>query len=134
MFRNCANLNRPITIQNGVTSVYGMFWNCTKFNQSVTIPASVNASDGLTLLFTNCTNMASNVYIRAKSVSFADRFLQGKNNSKRINIMVPRGSTTNTAVTRKDSYSVVGTPITWTKYTNYCYNSRYNIYIYWNQF
>ena len=59
--------------------------------------------------------------------------LSQKNNSKRINIIVPNGSTTNTTFAKANTQSCVGTTITWTtdSTNNRRYNTKYNIYIHW---
>lgn len=142
MFANCTKFNSSVTIPNSVTDARSMFYGCTNFSKNVEFPESVTQ---LHQAFEGCTNMSGNIIIRGRNIvsdSWAGsmpfyRLLVGKNNAKRVNIFVYNGSKTNnslysdsTAVT--GVHGLVGNSFSWTKSTNYYYNSKYNIYVYHN--
>jgi hypothetical protein len=83
-----------------------------------------------------CQNLAANssMYCYNPNINDFQSCFGLKNNSRRINVHVPAGSTTNTVASYNNTNSIVGKNITWTTNTsNKCYyNTAYNIYIYYD--
>ena len=77
--------------------------------------------------------MSGNINILSTKINNVRNMLYNKSNSKRINVFVPNGSTTNTCFSYTGTTSVVGGSITWTIDTenNCSYNTARNIYVYW---
>ena len=80
--------------------------------------------------YRSCKNLAGNAYFYSSKVSNVANCFSGKNNSRRLNIYVVSGSTTNTTVHITNKKSLVGVNIAWTDAGSYQYNTTYNIYIY----
>ena len=82
------------------------------------------------LTYRGCINLIGNAYFYSRIVNNSTSCFADKNNSKRLNIYVPAGSTTNTTVHYNNTRSLIGKNITWTDAGSYQYNTAYNIYIY----
>lgn len=152
MFYNCQNFNQPITLPNSVSTAHQALYNCRKFNQPVAIPDSVVNMDNflysgasfnrpITIgnnvvnayyAFYNCKMLSQNIIIHSNVLNNCKGMFGSKNNSKRLNIFVHAGSSTETKVKNATTNSVVGSALTWTAdaENNCCYNTAYNIYIY----
>lgn len=129
-FYLCSNFNQPVTLPSNITSLAQTFIHCNRFDQPVIIPNKVTS---LWNTFCNCPNM-QNITILSTNVNYLAGMVRNTNNSVRLNIHVPPGSTTNTTTAYTNTYSVIGNTITWTTDSaNKCrYNTTYNIYIYWD--
>lgn len=127
------NYNATVSIGANMTNCYGGFRNFKNFNKSVTLPLNVTNAQ---YMFENCYNMFANIYIQGDFTSTTPLtgFLYGKNstslwsNSKRLNIIT---SYQNTANQLKSCAIFGNTSGSWKNGTNYYYNSRYNVYIYY---
>jgi hypothetical protein len=81
--------------------------------------------------YMNCINLISgNHYWYSNNVSNVQNCFYGKNNSRRYNIYIPANSVTLNTCLIKNTKSLVGATITWTKASSYYYNTTRNIYIY----
>ena len=152
MFTNCYSFNQSVTIPASVTNLAYTFCDCNKFNQPVIIPDSVTTmcetfrncrnlnvpmsiGAGVTNLsgaFKNCSNFGSNVTVLSSGVTNIKNMFYGKNNSKRVNVFVPAGSTTNTTFNNvAPMFNVSSVTMTNDTANNCRYNTARNIYVYW---
>ena len=129
MFSGSTYFNQPVTIGSSVTDCSCMFYSTPFFDQSVTIPSSVT---DCSYMFYKCNSLSKDINIKGtayRSLNIS-RMLGEKNNSKRINVRF--NSVLNNRFNVTNSYSLVGSSITWTAMTNGFYNATYNIYCYYN--
>ena len=69
----------------------------------------------------------------SNSISSVRGCFDGRSNAQMLNIYVHAETTSNTTFMKNNDYSLVGKEITWTPDTanNCCYNTAYNLYIYY---
>lgn len=126
MCMSCKNFNMPVNISQNVEECSMMFW-LSSFNQDIVIPKSVNNI----AYMLNTPSYGKNVYIQGNEYrSLNISYMFSKNNVLRKNIFFNQAL--NNIFNITNSYSLVGTSITWTSMTNGFYNADYNIYCYYN--
>jgi len=126
-YSNCSNLTGSPACDNNVTSMVRTYYNCFNLTGS---PVCGNKVTNMSYAYYMCKNLYGNAYFYSSSVGNIQGCFAGRNNSKRLNIYVTSGSTTNTTIHCNNSYSLVGASITWSNSSTYQYNTTYNIYIY----
>ena len=126
-YRNCYNLTGSPVCGNNVTNMAYAYTDCYNLTGS---PVCGNNVTNMYYTYYNCRNLTGNAYFYSSSVTNVRYCFYNKNNSIRLNLYVPSNSTTNTTIHYNNSYSLVGTSITWTNAGTYQYNTTYNIYIY----
>lgn len=128
-YDRCYNIIGNAVCGNKVTNMSWTYYNCRNLTGSLIAGQNVT-----TLVGTYAeigANLGSDAYFFSKNISNAAYAVFNKSNSKRLNIYIPGGSTTQTTVLNGTSgYSLVGNTITYTQSGNYYYNTAYNIYIY----
>ena len=125
-FYNMRNLTSA-NIPNTVTNMSSTYWNCQNLTGS---PVCGNNVTSMSSTYRNCYNLHGNAYFYSNRVSNIYNCFYGRNSSNTLNIYVHNGSSTLSRLKYNNSYSLVGTSITWTNAGTYLYNTSYNIYIY----
>jgi hypothetical protein len=126
----CKNLTGSPVCGNKVTNMYCTYSNCTNLTGSPICGINVT---NVYRAYEDCPNLASNGYFYSANISSVYRCFSNRNTETYLNLYVPANSTTLNTVLINTSYSLLGTPITWTNdiAENRCYyNTQYNIYIY----
>ena len=126
-YRYCENLTGSPVCGNNVTDMSYAYAHCTNLTGS---PICGKKVTNMYYAYRECANLTGNAYFYSSTVNRTKYCFYEKNNSRRLNIYVPSGSTTNTTVHYTNSGSLVGKTITWTNAGSYQYNTAYNIYIY----
>ena len=126
-YSNCVNLTGSPVCGNNITDMRCVYSNCVNLTGS---PVCGNNVKYMYQTYANCPNIAGNAYFYSSAVMNVVGCFQNKNNSRRLNIYVPSGSTTLATVLYNNTRSLVGNTITWTNGGTYRYNTAYNIYIY----
>ena len=133
MFRaysDCSNLTGSPVCGNNVKSMFHVYSGCSNLTGSPVCGNNVTDMDDT---YYNCPNLFGNGYFYSNKVAKIKNCFYGRNTSNRLNLYVPANSTTLNTCLYNNTYSMVGTNITWTDDTatnGRYYNTQYNIYIY----
>lgn len=129
-YYNCTNLTGSPVCGENVTNMSSAYYSC---NSLIGSPVCGNNVRDMNSSYYNCKNMYGNMYMYANSVINVRNCFYGRNTSNMLNIYVHSDSTTLTTCLYNNTYSLVGSNVTWTDdtVTNGCYyNTTQNIYIY----
>ena len=129
VYFNCQGLTGNPVCGNNVINMWQTYFNC----RNLTGPAVAGSSvTNMPYCYWNCKKIGPNAYIYSTSVVNAWSAFGNKDYNRRLNIYVPKNSTTLNTYLINNSQSIVYSNITWTNdmATNgYYYNTAYNIYI-----
>jgi hypothetical protein len=103
------------------------YMNCTNLTGN---PACGPKVTTMYRAYYNCPNLYGDMYVLSNNVSNMRNCFYGRNNSKRLNIFVNKNTTSYNTLAITNSFSIVGSSITWTSNDSCMYNTGYNIYIY----
>jgi hypothetical protein len=123
----CANLTGSPICGNNVVNFSTTYYGCSNLTG---VAVCGNKVTDMEFAYYRCPNISGNAYMYSTQVVNARHCFSQKNNARRLNIYVKSGSKTNTVFHYTNSYSLVGSTITWTNAGTYQYNTIYNIYIY----
>ena len=125
---NCFNLTGSPVCGDNVTNMAWAYAYCYNLTGA---PVCGNNVTNMAYAYYNCKNLWGNAYVLSPNVTNVASCFYGRNVSKRLNIYVQAGSTTNTVVHYNNMSSLTGGfSITWTNAGSYQYNTASNIYIY----
>lgn len=129
-YSGCSNLTGSPVCGNNVVNMHKAYYCCNNLTGSPVCGEKVN---DVAHTYWNCVNLHGNSYFYSPNIDRAIGCFYGRNTLNILNIYIPTNSTSLTTLLNNNTFSIVGTEITWTDdtATNGCYyNTQYNIYIY----
>lgn len=126
----CVNLSGQPACGDRVVEMDGAYYGCCKLTGHAICGPNVKH---MSCTYTNCVSLSEDAYFFSPDVEYAGGCFSGKDVNKRLNIYVPKDSTTLASCISEDyAFSLVSQDITWTydENNNCYYNALYNIYIY----
>ena len=147
-FGYCSNLNQPISIeQSGINDMSQMFSHCNNFNQPIYLSIrnlgmnKVKNYLNISYMLEYCDNFAQAIYINMNDPYIRDfawvestGLFYNCNNQLQKSIYAPSFEEYMYDQEHRENINdtLVGSPITWTKFANNhgYYNQSYNIYLY----
>ena len=126
-YYNCYNLTGSPVCGNNVTNMAYTYSNCYNLTGDFTCGNNVT---NVSYCFGNTNNIRGNHYFNyCKNITCARNIYYNRNTSYRLNVYVNSNCFNRFNLT--NTYSIVGSAITWSNTNKTCYyNTTYNIYLY----